>query len=175
MDDLPCWVLWQRDGGWHGIGLITTLLYHSDLSFCWRLSLYRINVYSNALWQTRWYSVSFRLRGSLSTVLSLPPYFCLPHRERVVITRLYIRTCLLTYLNWFTRSTLLNAHLVAFSGALLLSALSWSSLVSACVDIALPRSFRSVLMYCYIQTFHQNPKYPSSVALSFFINIAPAC
>ena len=100
---------------------------------------------------------------SLSTVLPLHSYFSLTRREQVVVTRLYLRTCLLTHphlVHWFTRSPPTDDLLVVFRGALntcFLFALPCNAFIPACVDTALPHSFRSVLIYCHHVDFISKP------------------
>ena len=60
----------------------------------------RINCKFNA-----YYIILWQIPVSLSIVLSLPPYCSLPRREQIVVTLLYLRTCFLTHLHWFTHST----------------------------------------------------------------------
>ena len=65
----------------------------------------RLKTHYNNLWQAHWNSATASFPVSVSNIHSIPPYFSVPRREQIVITRLYLRTCLLTHLHVFKKSS----------------------------------------------------------------------
>ena len=65
----------------------------------------RLKSHYAALWQSHWDTVSSRFPTSITNVQSLPTYFSLPRREQIAVVRLYLRTCLLTHVHFFTKTS----------------------------------------------------------------------